>query len=160
MKRKGVECRCIRCREYGHRAREGREIGEPRLTRMDYEAAGGKEVFLSFEDETETLFGLLRLRIQPGAGGGNTAVIRELHVYGPEVPLTEQREGAAQHRGLGKALLAEAERIAGEEFGIARMSILSGVGAREYYRSECGYSLQGDYMVKELKVTAPRLSPP
>jgi histone acetyltransferase (RNA polymerase elongator complex component) len=30
------------------------------------------------------------------------------------------------------------------------MIILSGVGAREYYRTEFGYSLQGDYMVKEL----------
>jgi elongator complex protein 3 len=160
MKRKGMECQCIRCREYGHRAREGRETGEPRLTRMDYEAAGGKEVFLSFEDETETLFGLLRMRIQPNAEGGNAAVIRELHIYGPEVPLTEQREGAAQHKGLGKALLLEAERIAADEFKAPQMTILSGIGAREYYRSEFGYSLQGAYMVKELQVTAPRLSPP
>jgi elongator complex protein 3 len=151
MKRKGMECRCIRCREYGHRAREGRETGEPRLTRMDYEAAGGKEVFLSFEDEQGTLFGLLRLRIQPNAGGGNAAVIRELHVYGPEVPLAEQKEGAAQHRGLGKALLVEAERIAFKEFKAPQMTILSGIGAREYYRSEFGYRLEGDYMVKELK---------
>jgi len=161
MKRKGIECRCIRCREYGHRAREGRETGEPRLTRLDYKAAGGKEIFLSFEDETETLFGLLRLRIQPRAESrGNTAVIRELHVYGPEVPLDQQREGAAQHKGLGKALLVEAERIALEEFKAPQMSILSGIGAREYYRSEFGYSLEGAYMVKELKVTAPGLSPP
>ncbi len=30
------------------------------------------------------------------------------------------------------------------------MVILSGVGAREYYRSELGYHLQGDYMIKRL----------
>ena len=150
MRRKGIECRCIRCREYGHRAREGRETGKPRLTRLDYGAAGGKEVFLSFEDETETLFGLLRLRIQP-QGEGKSAVIRELHIYGPEVPIAEQKEGAAQHRGLGKALLQEAERIALKEFGAPKMSILSGIGAREYYRSEFGYRLEGNYMVKELK---------
>ncbi len=161
MKRKGIECQCIRCREYGHRARDGWETGEPRLTRMDYEASGGREILLSFEDETETLFGLLRLRIQPRSeSGGNSAVIRELHVYGPEVPLTEQREGAAQHRGLGKALINEAERIAADEFKAPQMTILSGIGAREYYRSEFGYSLQGAYMVKELQVTAPRLSLP
>jgi len=145
MKQRGIECKCIRCREYGHRAREGREIGEPRLVRMDYQASGGREIFLSFEDEAETLFGLLRLRIQEAL-----AVIRELHVYGPEVPLTEQKEGAAQHRGLGKALLMEAERIAAEEFKAQQMKILSGIGAREYYRSEFGYSLEGDYMVREL----------
>jgi elongator complex protein 3 len=145
MKQRGIECKCIRCREYGHRAREGREIGEPRLVRMDYEASGGREIFLSFEDGAETLFGLLRLRIQEAL-----AVIRELHVYGPEVPLSEQKEGAAQHKGLGKALLLEAERIAAEEFKAPQMTILSGIGAREYYRSEFGYRLEGDYMVKEL----------
>jgi elongator complex protein 3 len=65
MKQSGRECRCIRCREYGHRSRAGWEIGEPVLTRMDYDASGAREVLLSFEDENETLFGLLRMRVQP-----------------------------------------------------------------------------------------------
>ncbi|HEY82208.1 MAG TPA: tRNA uridine(34) 5-carboxymethylaminomethyl modification radical SAM/GNAT enzyme Elp3 [Dehalococcoidia bacterium] len=157
MREMGLECKCIRCREYGHRARDGWEIGEPRLVRMDYEASGGREVFLSFEDERETLFGLLRLRIQgrpvPALGPkatGNLALVRELHTFGPEVPLSERRSEAAQHKGLGKALLREAERIAAEEFGAREMIVLSGVGAREYYRTECGYSSLGEYMVKEL----------
>ena len=157
MKEMGIECKCIRCREYGHRARSGWEISKPRMVRMDYEASGGKEIFLSFEDEKETLFGLLRLRIQSKPivalqkqTEGNIAIIRELHIYGPEVPLTEKREGAAQHKGLGKELLREAERIAKFEFQSPQMIILSGVGAREYYRSEFGYNLLGDYMVKDL----------
>ncbi len=155
MKQQGTECRCIRCREYGHRAREGWEIGEPKMVRMDYEASGGKEIFLSFEDENETLFGLLRMRIQsqPIAGlgaNGNLAVIRELHIYGPEVPLSQRKPNAAQHKGLGKALLREAELIAANMFQAQWMIILSGVGAKEYYRSEFGYRSQGDYMVKGL----------
>ena len=149
MKQRGVECKCIRCREYGHRSRDGWEIGEPQMVRMDYEASGGREILLSFEDEAETLFGLLRMRIQ-SKPVQNSALIRELHVYGPEVPLSEQKEKAAQHKGLGKALLQEAERIAREEFQAQRMIILSGVGAREYYHTEFGYSLQGNYMVKNL----------
>jgi elongator complex protein 3 len=115
------------------------------MVRLDYEASGGREVFLSFEDGGETLFGLLRMRIET-----KQAIIRELHVYGPEVPLSEQKEAAAQHKGLGKALLHEAERLAGEEFGAKRMLVLSGVGAREYYRTEFGYRLDGDYMAKDL----------
>ena len=157
MKKQGIECKCIRCREYGHRVLGNRDIGKPRMVRMDYEASGGEEIFLSFEDENETLFGLLRLRIQskpitgPGqADNGNTAVIRELHIYGPEVPLREQNTAAAQHKGLGKALVKEAERIAWEEFQAPQMVVLSGVGAKEYYRSEFGYRAQGDYMVKSL----------
>ena len=157
MEQLGTECKCIRCREYGHRAQNGWEIGEPNMTRMDYEASGGREVFLSFEDDKETLFGLLRLRVQsePVArlgqeNDGNLALIRELHIYGPEVPLKQQNPAAVQHKGLGRALLAEAEKIAREEFQATQMVILSGVGAREYYRSESGYRLQADYMVKEL----------
>ncbi|MBM2824379.1 MAG: histone acetyltransferase, family [Dehalococcoidales bacterium] len=156
MSEMGVECQCIRCRECGHRRQEGGEIGEPRLLRMDYDASGGKEIFLSFEDERATLFALLRLRIQdkPVAGlvpgvGGNMALIRELHVYGSEVPLRQQEPTAAQHKGLGKALLTEAERIARAEFGAASIVVLSGTGAKEYYR-ELGYRSQADYMVKNL----------
>jgi elongator complex protein 3 len=157
MQEKGLECHCIRCREYGHRAAGGWKMGEPVLKRMDYPASGGNEVFLSFEDERETLFGLLRLRLQsepiPIAGLENTtptAIIRELHVYGPEVPLKDQSPDAAQHKGLGKALLKAAERIAREEFHAPQMLVLSGVGAKEYYRAEFGYHSAGDYMVKSL----------
>ncbi|MFH0847419.1 MAG: tRNA uridine(34) 5-carboxymethylaminomethyl modification radical SAM/GNAT enzyme Elp3 [Chloroflexota bacterium] len=151
MKAMGLNCRCIRCREYGHRRREGWVIGEPKLVRRDYEASGGREVLLSFEDESETLFGLLRLRIQAGAEPSvNQALIRELHVYGAEVPLRAREDGAVQHRGLGKGLIREAERIAHEEFGASGIAILSGVGVREYYRTEFGYALENGYMVKAL----------
>ncbi|MBI2836467.1 MAG: tRNA uridine(34) 5-carboxymethylaminomethyl modification radical SAM/GNAT enzyme Elp3 [Chloroflexi bacterium] len=158
IREKGQECRCIRCREYGHRARAGRIAGEPRLARMDYAASYGREIFLSFEDDRGTLYGLLRLRLQtkavPGLGAGvpeNPAIIRELHVYGTEVPLKQHTPGAAQHRGLGKALVQEAERIAREEFRSPLMVVLSGVGVREYYRTEFGYERQAEYMVKRLE---------
>ena len=157
MKREGVECKCIRCREYGHRLQDGWEIGEPHLARTDYEASGGREIFLSFEDENETLFSLLRMRIQskpiPALSqelDGNLALIRELHVFGPEVPLSQQKPEAAQHKGLGKALLQEAERIAADEFQATQMVVLSGTGAKEYYRTEFGYSSLGAYMIKTL----------
>jgi elongator complex protein 3 len=179
MDQANVRCSCIRCREYGHRRRDGWAIGGPCLTRLDYETLGGREVFLSYEDVNETLFGLLRLRINKGVqkpyggeplvgsrklGGGkslpynyglqassntDSALVRELHVFGPEVALGERVEEAAQHHGLGEKLLREAERIAGEEFKADRLSVLSGVGAREYYRS-LGYALKGAFMVKDL----------
>ncbi|MCJ7828962.1 MAG: GNAT family N-acetyltransferase, partial [Dehalococcoidia bacterium] len=124
---------------------------EPRLKRLDYEASGGKEVFLSFEDERETIFGLLRMRVGSVAvGNGDLAMVRELHVFGSEVPLGEKLVGAAQHRGLGLELLKEAERIARDEFQAPKIAIISGVGAREYFRSECGYELDGAYMIKGL----------
>ncbi len=155
MEQMGLRCRCIRCREYGFRVRDKQPIHDPQLTRLDYEASGGKEIFLSFEDDGGTLFGLLRLRIQekPVVNladiGSDIALIRELHVFGPELPLSQRQASAAQHRGFGKALLREAERIAREEFGRGWAAVISGIGAREYYRSE-GYRRQGAYMVKKL----------
>ena len=156
MALKGTRCRCIRCREYGFRLRDGRPIGEPQIRRYDYEAAGGKEIFLSFEDDQETLFGLLRLRIPESPVPGlpeeirsSAGMIRELHVFGPELSFNQHSSLAAQHRGLGKALLREAERIAGDEYHCRWTAVLSGVGAREYYRAE-GYRLEGAYMVKRI----------
>ncbi|MFA5991889.1 MAG: tRNA uridine(34) 5-carboxymethylaminomethyl modification radical SAM/GNAT enzyme Elp3, partial [Candidatus Doudnabacteria bacterium] len=52
-------------------------------------------------------------------------------------------------RGLGRKLLAEAECLARDEFGLDSLAILSGVGAREYYRS-LGYELVAGYMCKHL----------
>ncbi len=131
-------------------------IGEPWLARLDYETQGGQEVFLSYEDENETLFGLLRLRInnepllEPSSERERKAMVRELHIFGPAVPLGGRLAQAPQHHGLGEKLLREAERITREEFKADRLSVLSGVGAREYYRS-LGYSLEDAYMVKELR---------
>ena len=151
MTEAGIQCNCIRCREYGHRLRDGWKIGEPQLKRQDYNASGGKEVFLSFEDGGGTLFGLLRLRVGGLAvDNGDWAMVRELHVFGPAVPLGEKRSNAAQHKGLGGELLREAERIARDEFGLQKIAVISGIGARDYFRSEFEYELEGAYMVKGL----------
>ncbi|MEK7848820.1 MAG: tRNA uridine(34) 5-carboxymethylaminomethyl modification radical SAM/GNAT enzyme Elp3 [Chloroflexota bacterium] len=149
-------CQCIRCREYGHRLRDGGKIGDPRLRRLDYEACGGREVFLSMEDEGGTLFGLLRLRY-PFEGPG-AAVVRELHVYGPEVGLGLRAEQSVQHRGLGETLLREAERVAREEFGASELAVLSGVGAREYYLN-LGYQPRGPHMFRTLSTSHPPAAP-
>jgi len=149
MSELNLRCQCTRCREYGHRLRDGWLVGEPRLTRLDYDASQGKEIFLSYEDENETLFGLLRLRVSPKLHNDNEALVRELHIFGAEVPLGEKKEQAAQHQGLGKELLLEAERITAEEFHVKKLAILSGVGVRNYYRL-LGYHLEGNYMAKQL----------
>ena len=153
----GAACRCIRCREFGHRQRKNLPIGKPSLRRLEYEASGSREVFLSHEDDEGTLFGMLRLSLpdsRPPAFrsmAGRLAVIRELHVYGPEMELGQRDEDSAQHRGYGRELVREAERIAKEEFGADLMAVLSGVGARSYYR-DLGYVFDSGYMVKRLDI--------
>ncbi|MBI3088584.1 MAG: tRNA uridine(34) 5-carboxymethylaminomethyl modification radical SAM/GNAT enzyme Elp3 [Candidatus Omnitrophica bacterium] len=147
MRARGLACRCLRCRQV--REETG---GTYRLARQDYEASDGREVFLSFEDPAaDRLAAFLRLRIPPARHEQpvlrGVALIRELHTYGPHLALHDHEEEAVQHRGFGRRLIAEAERIAREEFGRTRMAVIAGVGVREYYR-RLGYELRDTYMVK------------
>jgi elongator complex protein 3 len=77
-----------------------------------------------------------------GAGGGMNkhAIIRELHVYGPALRLGEKSKASSQHKGLGRWLLNEAENITRKK-KIKKISIISGVGVREYYKN-LGYKLE------------------
>ncbi len=61
----GDHCNCIRCREVGHRAREGMHIDldSMGIIHRNYEASGGIEEFISAEDKNQTLIGFIRLRI-------------------------------------------------------------------------------------------------
>ena len=157
MRERGSRCRCIRCREAGHRAREGVEPDPDRLevARRVYEASGGVENFISVEDwEADALVGFLRLRI-PSDGAhrpeveAGSALIRELHVYGRMVPVGARLSGAWQHRGWGAALMAEAERIAFEDYDARKVVVMSALGTKRYYE-RLGYSRDGVYMSKHL----------
>ncbi|MDO8571384.1 MAG: tRNA uridine(34) 5-carboxymethylaminomethyl modification radical SAM/GNAT enzyme Elp3 [bacterium] len=161
MRRTGMRCRCIRCREVSHNIfldKKHAHTIEPKLFIHRYEASGGVEYFLSFEDEKqEILFAFLRLRLpsqdiqklfEHFPELTNAAIIRELHTYGSLVAIDTQEETAAQHKGLGKKLLLAAEEIAMKE-GYEKMAVISGIGVREYYKKQ-GYHLEGTYMVKTL----------
>jgi elongator complex protein 3 len=151
----GEKCHCIRCREIGSEERKGGKASKLSLSlgRIDYRASGGKEIFLSFEDsEKELLAGFLRLRIPHAPHRSelaNSAIVRELHVYGQEASIGERSELKTQHTGLGSKLLREAEDITKNEFGLDKIAVISGPGARGYYR-KYGYLLDGPYMHKKI----------
>jgi elongator complex protein 3 len=136
----GISCECIRCREVGRVEAPGEMAGYG-LMRREYDASGGREVFLSFESDP-SIASYLRLRMASGE-----ARVRELKVLGEMVPLGRTAPGW-QHRGMGSALLEEAEGIAVSE-GCGRIMVTSGVGVRDYYSSK-GYHLDGMYMSKNL----------
>ena len=142
MRKEKWQCRCIRCREV-------KENFDPRekvyLFRQDYESSGGKEIFLSFENKNRAkLYSLLRLRLT----SRNNAIIREIHTYGLLISISEKGT-APQHRGFGRKLIKTAEKIVKKEFGLKRLSAISGIGARDYFR-KLGYKLKDTYMVKEI----------
>ncbi len=153
LAKQGFSCRCIRCREVGLSNKKS-DAGEVKLDRIDYDSSGGKEVFLSYEDKNETIYGFLRLR-KPSIDAHrdeikqDTCIVREIHVYGKSLKLGEKEENEIQHSGLGKNLMREAEKISKEEFDAKKILVISAVGTREYYQ-KLGYSLYGPYMSKTL----------
>ena len=154
MSKKGWRCECIRCREAGFAGRD-LDLDNLELCRTTYRASDGEEVFLSFEDrKNDVLAGYLRLRL-PGkpyikeVAKGKAMIVRELKVVGREVPIGKSSRTGIQHKGIGKALLREAERIAREDYDCRKLLVLSGVGVRQYYR-RLGYRKEGFYMSKRL----------
>ena len=135
----------IRMREIGFNLKNGSQA-RLEIDRVNYKASGGSEIFLQVIDKDKILFGLLRLRLSK-----EKAIIRELHVYGQALDLgdKEKSDGIAQHQGLGKRLMLEAEKISREN-GFKKIAVISGVGVREYYK-KLGYKKEGEYMVKNLQ---------
>ncbi len=142
LKEEGIKCKCIRCREVGHvlKSKGKFDAKSIKLNKIEYEASGGREFFLQFKDKNDVLIGFIRLRLS------DKAMIRELHVYGEQILIG--KKGSWQHKGYGKKLLKEAEKIA-KENGFRRIYVISGIGVRDYYR-KFGYRKKGYYMSKAL----------
>lgn len=175
LRKEGSKLKEIRYREVGFNLNHSsksqmREIGfnseeldtnlELKITK--YRASDGDEYFLEIVNKDDILFGLLRLRVVDGKTREPTrfkgdietrehrsAIIRELHIYGQSLKLDEKNSKASQHKGFGKMLMKEAEKIAVRE-KCEKISVISGVGVREYYRN-LGYELEKSYMIKHLE---------
>ncbi|MFH1462710.1 MAG: tRNA uridine(34) 5-carboxymethylaminomethyl modification radical SAM/GNAT enzyme Elp3 [bacterium] len=143
MKKENWLCRCVRCREVKGNYNAKEKI---QLFCENYQASQGKEIFLSFENKNRTkLYSLLRLRLT----SQNKAIIREIHTYGRQLPLAREAipSISPQHKGLGKKLIKEAERITKKEFKLNKIAVIAGIGVRDYFHS-LGYKLENTLMVK------------
>ncbi len=152
LKRRGVRCNCVRCREI-----RGKRVasGALRLDDLVYSSGGGEEHFVSWVTPDDQLAGFLRLSL-PGDDSPDpgledlrgAAIIREVHVYGQSLRVGEAKKGAAQHSGLGTRLIQEAEKIARKR-GFTSLAVIAAIGTRPYYLDR-GF-VRGDlYLVKAL----------
>lgn len=123
------------------RAREvrGRSIAldDLRLEVIAYRSSIGDERFVQFVDSEDRLAGFLRLTLPRAAAPldelEGSALLRELHVYGSVAAIGEAGVANAQHRGLGRRLIGAAQALAADA-RYARLSVISAVGTRDYYR--------------------------
>ena len=155
LEEQNINCQCIRCREIGHKkTNQNYNLDDYKLFKEAYTACGGIENFISIEDKNEeSIAGFLRLRL-PSENifrqeiSENTALIRELHVYGNMIQIGDKNPSIGQHTGFGEKLLKEAENIAIDN-DKNEIAIISGIGTRNYYR-KFGYERKGPYMFKKL----------
>lgn len=150
MVEEGLSSLCIRNREpkNNKKALTAFMNGNVKLTIRSYPSSGGIEVFISLESdnehthkETRFIYGFCRLRIPnkdnttlvfPGLN--ECAMIRELHVYGTMNKVgINTLENSFQHSGIGKQLVGYAIRIT-RDYGYNKLSVISGVGVRNYYK--------------------------
>ncbi|MBI2580239.1 tRNA uridine(34) 5-carboxymethylaminomethyl modification radical SAM/GNAT enzyme Elp3 [Candidatus Woesearchaeota archaeon] len=151
QQQKGILCNCIRCREIGRKGWSGKS----EITVTEYEGSRGKEFFIAAEDPVnDAIIGFCRMRfplqqLRPEITK-TTAIVRELHVYATAVAIGNEPDEKTkmQHRGFGRKLMAAAEEIA-KKNGMDKMLVISGVGAKEYYK-KLGYDYDGAYMGKVL----------
>lgn len=152
LRESGRVCQCIRCREV-----RGEEVTlrSLKLEALRYPAGGGQEVFLSMETRQHRLAGFVRLHLPsrpetvespPELRG--CAVIRQLHVYGPSLPIGGASDGEAQHRGIGQRLLNDAADES-RRAGFKRLAVIASIGTREYYRQH-GFETGEFYMARDL----------
>ncbi len=139
----------IRFREIGFALRDKRKLDtNTKIKITKYKASEGTEYFIEVINKDDLLFGLARLRLEKNKK--SIATIRELHVYGPASVLGKKDIEKWQHKGLGKLLMQEAEKIAKKK-GYKRIRVISGIGVREYYK-KLGYRIDKAkvYVEKEL----------
>jgi ELP3 family radical SAM enzyme/protein acetyltransferase len=162
MKNIGLTCECIRCREIKNNTDKYNPKDAVLFCRK-YEASDGDEYFLSFEtNDKKIIYGFLRLRLTKNAGYikkrkinklvfpelKNSALIRELHVYGKITKVGHKKNDSSQHFGFGTRLIKAAEKIA-YDHNYKKVSIISGVGVKEYYK-KFGYQKEETFMTKKL----------
>jgi elongator complex protein 3 len=151
MKERGLACQCIRCREIRRETVAPHELS---LRIETYETDATQEHFLSFEREDGRIAGFLRLshprrdKAHPFSALEGHAMIREVHVYGPAVPIGEDSQGEAQHVGLGTQLVEKAKEMS-RAAGYGKIAVISAIGTRGYYQ-RLGFELDGLYMTATL----------
>ncbi len=139
LDKKGVVRLDIRSREIKNQKVQREDL---ELKIITYQTSVGLEKFLQFVTKENQIVGFLRLSLPiPNEQHfiselQDAAIIREIHVYGQVVGLSNYKhEGKAQHLGLGKELISQAKSLASEA-KFDKLVVISAIGTREYYRKQ------------------------
>lgn len=151
MKRKNIPDLNIRNREIKTKKIDMIEL---KLKLIKYKCNGSTEYFIQYVTQDNSIVGFLRLSIPDSRINlitdelNECAIIREIHIYGPSIEISEKSSGYAQHLGLGTKLIRKAKEITRKN-GFNKLAVISSIGTREYYKKR-GFLLKNLYQITEL----------
>ncbi len=135
---KDIRAREIRAHEF--------DVADIHFEEVAYTTSVAQEIFVqclvpvieASGKRVEKILGFVRLSLPTAIAFlpelNNSAIIREVHVYGPAQALGKRSSGKAQHAGLGSQLIARAQALA-RTAGFSKLAVISAIGTREYYRN-------------------------
>lgn len=126
-KKLGVQIQEIRHREI---SQDKTDISNFELKDIEYKTATTTEHFLQYVTPENKILGFLRLSLPQN---NDTAMIREVHVYGKVANIGDVAQNA-QHLGLGTKLINIAEKTAADNH-YKKLNVISAIGTRQYYKS-------------------------
>ncbi|NCN03893.1 MAG: tRNA uridine(34) 5-carboxymethylaminomethyl modification radical SAM/GNAT enzyme Elp3 [Candidatus Pacebacteria bacterium] len=139
LKKLGEISKDIRAREIRGEEFTKEEI---KFKMTDYQTSVSQEKFLQYivhKNGQEKILGFLRLSLpiteQFIDELKESAMIREIHVYGAVVNIGERTKGEVQHLGLGTKLIKKAKQLS-KEAGYKKLNVISAIGTKEYYRKK------------------------
>lgn len=145
LKERGLKSKDIRAREIRNKNIGFNDL-ELKITKYQGNSFYGPttEYFLEYITADDEIAGFLRLSL-PSLDEGlqkdkhfieeltNSAIIREVHVYGVAQNLGRKGIQTAQHLGLGKRLIEKATEIATNQ-NYTNLAVISAIGTKEYYK--------------------------
>ena len=132
--KQGTKIQEIRFREI---RRQKINLKNLKLNKITYKTSTGIEVFFQFITSKNQIAAFLRLSLPklkpPIKELLSSAIIREVHVYGPALNLGASPK--TQHLGLGTQLIKQAAATA-KKSGFKNLSVISSIGTKPYYRRQ------------------------
>ena len=186
MAAEGKKCRCLRCREIGHATQavadlsfpRRRESIRPKLFIEKYQASGGTEYFLSYEDpRRQVVFAFCRLRLchceeaadrrsnpiaktagllrhsVPRNDTAYPAFLRELHTYGQLASIKQNNNKTNKQKGKKIQHTGLGKKLLAEVEKICKKNKIPKLAVISgvgvrEYYRKSGYKLENGYMVK------------
>lgn len=112
-------------------------LSKLKLMVTEYETQVSEEFFIEYTAHEDKIVGFLRLSVPKIKylidELRDSAIIREVHVYGKTLDVGKEETGRSQHIGIGTKLINKAKEIT-KNRALSKISVISSIGTKTYYK--------------------------